>query len=371
MRDGSSAAEVYEFPPTPEELQRAELVVRLLSLVQQSTANIMALVGEHAFGGFPRAEAEELSKRIAEAAELCHRCEHSMMMCNLQAVKAATAGEDRDLLREVRDATSHFDLVASAARSVLEQTPRPSLSHPDHRHPMPLYHQQSEEVASAWSDLFGLEAEVNSATAHTASTPRRAADGRREAAQPEAPPSAALELWRGRSTTVQPAASSSSAFLDPPPAANAEGRAPLAACPNGLVSTSSTIGRVEQGSAHGAAPGTSSMAASLAAAEAPVEDEVAACDGQWRACVMEPAATAQDAIDINAALIEQKKGQMEAVAAEVRALNELFAELGHFVAVQGAEVRNAAALAHKVHDDVAAAKQELEQAEKEQGCVVS
>ena len=83
--------------------------------------------------------------------------------------------------------------------------------------------------------------------------------------------------------------------------------------------------------------------------------------------------TTQRAMALNEELIEERSGALKAVAAEVHALNELFVELGHVVAVQGAGVHEAAGLAHDVYDDVAAAKEELEQAERDQfkGCTLS
>jgi hypothetical protein len=156
---------------------------------------------------------------------------------------------------------------------------------------------------------------------------------------------------------------------------------------------------------------------------------------QWQACVMVPAVDGQQAVDINNELIEAKKGQLRAVAEEatpphaphalphprasepthptrsrpherapsrqwaltmapphyrpsrprpltaasplppqVHALHELMNDLGQIVAIQGGQVSHAASLAHKVHDDVAAAREELEQADRDQqkgGCVVS
>jgi len=53
------ASGLANLPPTPEEVQCAELVMRMLSLIRESTDNIMRIVSDHAFGGFPRADAEK------------------------------------------------------------------------------------------------------------------------------------------------------------------------------------------------------------------------------------------------------------------------------------------------------------------------
>ena len=80
--------------------------------------------------------------------------------------------------------------------------------------------------------------------------------------------------------------------------------------------------------------------------------------------------------DVKARTVERWKGSNKA-ASDLVALThddfELFVELGHVVAVQGHGVHEAAGLAHDVYDDVAAAKEELEQAERDQfkGCTLS
>ena len=77
---------------------------------------------------------------------------------------------------------------------------------------------------------------------------------------------------------------------------------------------------------------------------------------------------------LNASIIEDQQKALRKVAEEVTGLNELFVELGHIVASQGEEVENVASLAHRMADDVQAARQELERAELDQqkgGCVLS
>ena len=92
---------------------------------------------------------------------------------------------------------------------------------------------------------------------------------------------------------------------------------------------------------------------------------------QLRGIVL-PEGAEQQALNINDELIEHKKGALRAVAAEVHQLNELFVELGQFVALQGQSVQDAAMLAHDVYDDVTAAREEIEKAERDQDkCVVS
>ena len=93
---------------------------------------------------------------------------------------------------------------------------------------------------------------------------------------------------------------------------------------------------------------------------------------QLGARVVLPEGVEQQALNINDELIEHKKGALQAVAAEVHQLNELFVELGQFVALQGQSVQDAAMLAHDVYDDVTAAREEIEKAEREQDkCVIS
>ena len=62
---------------------------------------------------------------------------------------------------------------------------------------------------------------------------------------------------------------------------------------------------------------------------------------------------------LNASIIEDQQKALRKVAEEVTGLNELFVELGHIVASQGEEVENVASLAHRMADDVQAARQEL------------
>ena len=79
------------------------------------------------------------------------------------------------------------------------------------------------------------------------------------------------------------------------------------------------------------------------------------------------------ALDTNEAIIEHKKLAMRAIASEVQDLNQLFIELGHYVVAQGAEVENIVTLAEEAAVEVAAARRELEIADRDQqkGCLIS
>ena len=54
-------------PPTPEDFELCEAVLADLSRLRTETDEVMRIVSEHAFGGFPRAAIESLSQHIAEA----------------------------------------------------------------------------------------------------------------------------------------------------------------------------------------------------------------------------------------------------------------------------------------------------------------
>ena len=106
-------------PPTPEDLQLVEVMLNDLAGLRMSTDEIMNIVGQHAFGGLSREVARMLISHIAEAAALCRRCEHCVLRCNPRAVVVVEGAEGRDLALEVKQATQHFEQVASAARSMV------------------------------------------------------------------------------------------------------------------------------------------------------------------------------------------------------------------------------------------------------------
>ena len=188
--------EGLSLPPTPEDIERVELVLRELSQLRTSTNAIMSLVADHAFAGFTRAAAVSLSGHLTEAAALCRRCEHGLNRCNPRAAMAIEDEEGRNIAFEMRQAADHYVQVATAARSVLRQVPRSGGGQPLReggqcgewaaRGPVGVH--QPEQVANAWSELFELPspapappaaAPLSSPAAFNAaplSPPRRAAE---------------------------------------------------------------------------------------------------------------------------------------------------------------------------------------------------
>jgi hypothetical protein len=112
--------EQLTLPPTPSDFERIELVQRSIAVIKKSSDDIVKVVGEHAYGGFPESVVRKLWHHIGETETLCRRCEHCLSSCNPRAVTAAEL-DGRSLAREAHIVTTNFEQVASAARSVLSQ----------------------------------------------------------------------------------------------------------------------------------------------------------------------------------------------------------------------------------------------------------
>ena len=125
---------VLQLPPTPADFERVELVLRSLTAIHASTDDIMKMVAEHAYGGFPPAVAKALAGNVSQTATLCRHCQHCLVLCNPRAVLISDGDEGRNLPLEVKAATERFEQVSLAARSVLSQmdsaapTPRGAVS---------------------------------------------------------------------------------------------------------------------------------------------------------------------------------------------------------------------------------------------------
>lgn len=79
------------------------------------------------------------------------------------------------------------------------------------------------------------------------------------------------------------------------------------------------------------------------------------------------------AIETNEALIDEGQAALRAVAAEVQEISAAFLDLGTLVARQADDVHRATTLADEATADVARAREELQQLEREQqegGCSV-
>ena len=412
--------EGLSLPPTPEDIERVELVLRELSQLRTSTDAIMSLVADHAFAGFTRAAALSLSRHLTEAAALCRRCEHGLNRCNPRAAMAIEDEERRNIAFEMRQAADHYVQVATAARSVLRQVPRSGGGQPLReggqggewaaRGPVGVH--QPEQVANAWSELFELPspapappaaAPLSSAAAFDAATfspPRRPGESAGDVGSSVAPssvhgsvpgaptvpatqggpssplsPSAPLSLWKARQTT--PGLASVTPCVLTPCALGSEDESTRAV--DGFDALAlSTASRTPAAAASASACANGSRlqprgAVSTNGHGLDVPSPMGASGVGTDLTMAEGDQTTQRAMALNDELIEERSGALKAVAAEVHALNELFVELGHVVAVQGHGVHEAAGLAHDVYDDVAAAKEELEQAERDQfkGCTLS
>ena len=79
-----------------------------------------------------------------------------------------------------------------------------------------------------------------------------------------------------------------------------------------------------------------------------------------------PAEFEQAALAANEELISRNVGAMAEIESEVHGLNQLFAELGAIVVVQGAEVETVATLAHDTARSTNEALRELQRSEREQ-----
>ena len=428
-------------PPTPEEFARVDHVLALLSQINKLTDSIMRLVAEHAYDGFPRPAAAQLSRLLTEAATLCRRCEHALAGCSPRAVMAADGAERRNLVADVQGAVSHCSQVASAARSVLKQL-APSQVAPASTSSSGQPQRGGERVLDAWSGLFndlqpaggsggsgagGGSADDDSTSPLKVSPSRRIATGNGtngsaalNGTSVRSPPSAALSLWNARTaagsnmpTPNQPVAASSAAgaagdgrvdgFETLAAVAAASTRQPAACSANGDGTSHppqqpqpmrTPALRTQLVPPRPVVPADSGNGSSSGSRPPPQQQQVGDAAGgsmeddgsgvpsdvqqqqmmqlQLGARVVLPEGVEQQALNINDELIEHKKGALQAVAAEVHQLNELFVELGQFVALQGQSVQDAAMLAHDVYDDVTAAREEIEKAEREQDkCVIS
>ena len=451
-------------PPTPEDLQLVEVMLNDLSGLRKSTDEIMLIVSQHVFGGLPREVAMALSGHITEAAALCRRCSHCVLRCNPRAVVVVEGAEGRDLALEVKNATSHFDQVASAARSVLRQVPRPGVVDPRSRappsgsrtHPV----QRSDEVADAWSELFELPTgtkapapatapsqppllELTDTDGTDADAADSASDAPRTPAQPAtetpqqtpvrapspASPSlsdtAPLSLWRARehadailaeyafpgtpSTGRAPGGEQTGAFdelashnatpgphaptpttprvqmvLTPAHLRSGVGSASQVRPPGVDVLREYAVEPPQLGAIDGGATPASSSESirrgshgSIPMQGPPPEASPAQMLQQIQVQMQIPVEATrsqeqQQAIGVNEELIAHKQATLREVAAEVHALNELFIELGHFVALQGEGVEHASYQAEETHHNVLQARRQLEQAEADQNkCVIS
>jgi hypothetical protein len=88
---------VLQLPPTPADFERVELVLRSLTAIHASTDDIMKMVAEHAYGGFPPAVAKALAGNVSQTATLCRHCQHCLVLCNPRAVLISDGDEGRNL----------------------------------------------------------------------------------------------------------------------------------------------------------------------------------------------------------------------------------------------------------------------------------
>jgi hypothetical protein len=132
-------------------------------------------------------------------------------------------------------------------------------------------------------------------------------------------------------------------------------------------------------SARGSAPTTAhrgsapSAAAPPAAAPPPTRNVLVQQHFQQQAMAQVGNISMAQAIETNEALIEEGQAALRAVAAEVQEISAAFLDLGTLVARQADDVHRATTLADEATADVARAREELQQLEREQqegGCSV-
>ena len=205
---------VLRLPPTPEELQVARLVRRSLSVIEETTTEILATVAANAFG-FSEGAARRLTLIIEETAVLCRSCEHSLAQTQSRAATAAAAvgcvaavDEERQLLTtEVTKATRTFADVSAAARSAMSQVG-------DSDEVTAERCRQRKQKRANWEQLYALQPEAASAEAATATAGEPSSSEAEPAAAPAVPasssfearaplsPSSALSLWQNREPDV-------------------------------------------------------------------------------------------------------------------------------------------------------------------------